>query len=148
MAKLSLRDAQQTPLFTFSFPQRIYYEDTDASGIVYHGQYVKYLERARTEWLRQLGFNNGELERKFKMVWVVNEITLNFLKPSRLDDLLDVSVAIESMGRVRVCFYQEIKRGDELILKARVSLAIVSSDSLKPIEMPADLKRKLDVTCK
>ncbi len=147
MAKLSLKDAQQTQLFTFSFPLRIYYEDTDSGGVVYHGQYVRFLERARTEWLRYLGFNNTELERKYKMLWVVTEMTLNFVKSARLDDNLDVTVAVETMGRVRCTFYQEVRRGDETILKARVTVASVAADSFKPIEFPSDVKRKMEATC-
>ncbi|MCA3001335.1 MAG: tol-pal system-associated acyl-CoA thioesterase [Rhodocyclaceae bacterium] len=146
MAKLSLRDAQQTQLFTFSFPLRIYYEDTDSGGVVYHGQYVRFLERARTEWLRFLGFNNIELERKYKMLWVVTEMTMQFLKPARLDDNLEVTVAVETMGRVRCTFRQEVKRGEEVILKARVTVASVSANAMKPIEFPADVKRKMEAT--
>lgn len=147
MAKLSLKDAQQTQLFTFSFPLRIYYEDTDSGGVVYHGQYVRFLERARTEWLRYLGFNNTELERKYKMLWVVTEMTLNFVKSARLDDNLEVTVSVETMGRVRCTFYQEVRRGDETILKARVTVASVAADSFKPIEFPSDVKRKMEATC-
>ncbi len=147
MAKISLKDAQQTQLFSYSFPLRIYYEDTDAGGVVYHGQYVRFLERARTEWLRHLGFNNTDLERKHKMLWVVTEMTLNFVKPARLDDNLDVTVAVETMGRVRCTFHQEVRRGDDVLLKARVTVAAVSADTFKPIELPADLKRKMEATC-
>jgi acyl-CoA thioester hydrolase len=147
MAKISLKNAEQTQLFTYSFPMRIYYEDTDSGGVVYHGQYVRFLERARTEWLRFLGFNNIELERKYKMLWVVTEMTMNFLKPARLDDNLDVTVAVETMGRVRCTFHQEVKRGDEILLNARVTVASVSADSFKPIEFPADVKRKMEATC-
>ncbi len=143
MAKLSLKDAQQTQLFTFSFPLRIYYEDTDSGGVVYHGQYVRFLERARTEWLRYLGFNNTELERKYKMLWVVTEMTINFVKPARLDDNLDVTVAVETMGRVRCTFHQEVRRRDETILKARVTVASVAADSFKPIVFPSVVKRKM-----
>lgn len=147
MAKISLKNAEQTQLFTYSFPLRIYYEDTDSGGVVYHGQYVRFLERARTEWLRFLGFNNIELERKYKMLWVVTELSMSFLKSARLDDNLDVTVAVETMGRVRCTFYQEIKRGDEVLLTARVTVASVSADSFKPIEFPADVKRKMEATC-
>lgn len=147
MAKLSLKNAQQTQLFTFAFPLRIYYEDTDSGGVVYHGQYVRFLERARTEWLRYLGFSNIELERKYKMFWVVTELTMNFIKPARLDDNLEVTVAVEAMGRVRCTFHQEVRRGDETLLKARVTVASVAADSFKPIEFPADVKRKMEATC-
>jgi acyl-CoA thioester hydrolase len=147
MAKLSLKNAQQTPLFTFAFPLRIYYEDTDSGGVVYHGQYVRFLERARTEWLRYLGFSNIDLEKRYKMFWVVTEMTLNFLKSAKLDDNLEVTVSVENMGRVRCTFYQEIRRGEEIILKARVTVASVAADSYKPIEFPAEVKRKMEATC-
>ena len=146
MAKLSLKNAQQTPLFTFDFPLRVYFEDTDASGVVYHAHYVKFLERARTEWLRHLGFSNSELERKYKMNWVIAEIAVEFLKPARLDDSVNISVAIENLGRVRCTFHQEIRRGEELLVKARVLVATVSADSFKPIEIPADLRKKMEAT--
>ena len=146
MAKLSLKNAQQSPLFTFDFPLRVYFEDTDASGVVYHAHYVKFLERARTEWLRYLGFSNSELERKYKMNWVIAEIAVEFLKPARLDDSVNISVAIENLGRVRCTFHQEIRRGDELLVKARVLVATVSADNFKPIEIPADLRKKMEAT--
>jgi acyl-CoA thioester hydrolase len=147
MAKLTLKDAQQTQLFTFAFPQRVYYEDTDAGGVVYHARYIHFLERARTEWLRYLGFNNGELTRKHKMLWVVSEITINYVKPARVDDALEVSVAVENMGRVRCTFHQEIRRGDEVLVKARVSVACVTAEGFKPMEIPADVKKKMEATC-
>lgn len=146
MAKLSLKNAQQTPLFTFDFPQRIYFEDTDAGGVVYHAQYLKFLERARTEWLRYLGFTNSELERKYKMLWVVSEIAVEFVKPAKLDEAVNISVSIENLGRVRCTFHQEIRRGDELLVRARVLVACVSADGFKPIEIPADVRKKMEAT--
>ena len=144
--KLSLKNARQTPLFTFDYPQRIYFEDTDAGGVVYHAQYLKFLERARTEWLRYLGFTNSELERKYKMLFIVSEIALEFLKPARLDDSVNISVALENLGRVRCTFQQEICRGEELLVKARVMVASVSADGFKPIEIPADVRKKMEAT--
>ena len=147
MAKLSLKDAQQTPLFTFDFPQRVYFEDTDAGGVVYHAQYVKFLERARTEWLRYLGFTNSELERNYKMLFIVSEIAVEFVKPARLDDAVNISVAIENLGRVRVTFHQEIRRGEDTLVKARVSVACVMAETFKPIEIPTDVRKKMEATC-
>ena len=147
MAKLSLKNAQQTPLFTFDFPQRVYFEDTDAGGVVYHAQYVKFLERARTEWLRYLGFTNSELVRKYKMLFIVSEIAVEFVKPAKLDDAINISVGIETMGRVRVTFHQEIRRGEDILVKAKVSVATVSAESFKPIEIPADVKKKMEASC-
>jgi acyl-CoA thioester hydrolase len=80
------------------------------------------------------------------MLWVVTEISMNFLKPARLDDNLEVSVAIETMGRVRCTFYQEVRRGEEVLLKARVTVASVSADGMKPIEFPSDVKRKMEAS--
>jgi len=146
MAKLSLRNAQQSPLFTFDFPLRVYFEDTDAGGVVYHAQYVKFLERARTEWLRYLGFTNSDLERKHKMLFIVSEIAVEFLKPARLDDSVNISVSIEALGRVRVTFHQEIRRGDDTLAKARVVVASVSADAFKPMEIPPELRKKMEAT--
>ncbi|MBL8510405.1 MAG: tol-pal system-associated acyl-CoA thioesterase [Betaproteobacteria bacterium] len=147
MAKLTLKNAQQTELFTFAYPMRVYFEDTDASGVVYHARYIHFLERARTEWLRTLGFNNGELNQKHSMFWVVSEVTVNYLRPARLDDALQVSVAIESMGRVRCTFHQEIRRGEETLIKARITVACVGAANFKPIEIPAEVRKKMEATC-
>ncbi|HEX9392713.1 MAG TPA: tol-pal system-associated acyl-CoA thioesterase [Usitatibacteraceae bacterium] len=147
MAKISLKNAQQTELFTFAFPQRVYFEDTDAGGVVYHARYIHFLERARTEWLRYLGFNNGELNRRHKMLWVVSEITINYVKPAKLDDALEVTVAVETLGRVRCSFHQEVRRGEETLVKARVTVACVAADNFKPIEIPADVRKKMEATC-
>ncbi len=147
MAKISLKNAQQTELFTFAFPQRVYFEDTDAGGVVYHARYIHFLERARTEWLRYLGFNNGDLNRRHKMLWVVSEININFVKPAKLDDALEVTVAVENLGRVRCSFHQEVRRGEETLVKARVTVASVAADTFKPIEIPADVRKKMEATC-
>ena len=113
---------------------------------MYHAQYVKFLERARTEWLRYLGFTNSDLERRHKMLFIVTEIAVEFLKPARLDDSVNISVAIEALGRVRVTFHQEIRRGDETLVKARVVVASVSADAFKPVEIPPDLRKKMEAT--
>ena len=147
MAKLSLKDAQQTPLFTFDFPQRVYFEDTDAGGVVYHAQYIKFFERARTEWLRHLGFTNSDLERKYKMLFVVSEIAVQFVKPAKLDDAINISVAIENLGRVRVTFHQEIRRGEDILVSARITVATVASESFKPVEIPTDVRKKMEASC-
>ena len=147
MAKLSLKNAQQTPLFTFDFPQRVYFEDTDAGGVVYHAQYVKFLERARTEWLRYLGFTNSELEQKYKIHFIVSEIAVEFVKPARLDDAINISVGIENLGRVRITFHQEIRRGEDILVKARVAVACVAAETFKPIEIPTDVRKKMEASC-
>ncbi len=147
MARLSLRHAEQTPLFAYAYPLRVYYEDTDAGGVVYHAQFVKYLERARTEWLRNLGFTNSDLTRTHRMVFIVSELSLEYLKPALLDDALNITVAIENLGRVRIQFAQEVRRGDELLVRARVVVASVAAQGFKPVELPPELKRKMEAMC-
>ncbi|MBL8519500.1 MAG: tol-pal system-associated acyl-CoA thioesterase [Betaproteobacteria bacterium] len=147
MAKLSLRHAEQSPLFTFECPMRVYYEDTDAGGVVYHAQFVKYLERARTEWLRHLGFTNSDLERKHGLVFIVSELHVEYLKPALLDDALNVTVGIESVGRVRIVFAQEVRRDHDLLVKARVVVASVAANGFKPVALPPELEKKMEAMC-
>jgi acyl-CoA thioester hydrolase len=144
MTRIALKPALQSELFTYSFPVRIYFENTDAGGVVYHAEYLKFLERARTEWLRHLGYDHQALARDHKVVFVVSSMAIDFLKPARLDDTLAVSVQLESVGRVRCVFAQEVRREDEVLVKAGVSVACLARESFKPVEIPAALKRKME----
>ena len=146
MAKLNLKQATQSALFDYAVPIRIYFEDTDAGGVVYHAQYIKFLERARTEWLRSLGFTNTELEAQHGVIFIVTEISVQFLRPARLDDLIEVSVVVTELTRVRGIFCQEIRIAEQLLLSAKVTVATVNAKTLKPCEMPAELKRKMAAT--
>ena len=102
------------------------------------------MERARTEWLRHLGYDHQVLAREHRVVFVVSAIAVDFLKPARLDDNLAVSVRLESLGRVRCIFEQEIRREDEPLVKARVTVACLVTESFKPAEIPPGLKRKME----
>jgi tol-pal system-associated acyl-CoA thioesterase len=144
VSKIAMKPSLQPELFTYSFPVRVYFENTDAGGVVYHGEYLKLLERARTEWLRHLGYDHQALARDHRVIFVVSAIAVEFLKPARLDDNLAVSVRLESIGRVRCVFEQEIRREDEALVKARVTVASLANDSFKPAEIPAGLKRKME----
>lgn len=144
MSKIAMKPSLQPELFTYSFPVRVYFENTDAGGVVYHSEYLKFMERARTEWLRHLGYDHQVLAREHKAVFVVSAIHVDFLKPARLDDNIAVSVRLESVGRVRCVFEQEIRREDEVLVRARVTVACLVTDSFKPAEIPAGLKRKME----
>ena len=144
MSKIATRSALQPELFVYSFPVRVYFENTDAGGVVYHGEYLKFLERARTEWLRHLGYDHQMLGRVHKAVFVVSSMAIDFVKPARLDDAIAVSVKVESLGKVRCVFQQEIRREDEVLVRARVTVACVSAEAFKPIEIPEALKRKME----
>jgi len=136
----------QPELFTYSFPVRVYYENTDAGGVVYHSEYLKFLERARTEWLRHLGFDHQALGRNHKVVFVVSSMAIDFAKPAKLDDMVAVSVQLESLGKVRSVFVQEIRREDEVLVKAKVTVACLTVDSFKPVEIPEPLRRKMEAS--
>jgi acyl-CoA thioester hydrolase len=120
----------------FSLPVRVYYEDTDAAGVVYYANYLRFLERARTEWLASRGHPVTELERVHGIVFVVRRIEVDYRRAARLSDALDVTVAIEAVRRASLTIRQQVMRGAELVVSARVMLACVERASLKPARIP------------
>ena len=144
MSRIATRPSLQPELFAYSFPIRVYYENTDAGGVVYHAEYLKFLERARTEWLRHLGFDHHGLARTHRVQLIVTSIAVDFAKPARLDETLAVGVQLESLGKARCVFAQEIRREDEVLARAKVTVACVSGEALRPIEIPEPLRRKME----
>lgn len=124
----------------FSWPVRVYFQDTDAGGVVYHASYVNFMERARTEWLRTFGYSNADLMKTFGMVFVVRSIKLDYLRPALLDDLLEVTAQVKDIGRSRVTLLQTVRRGDVLLTEAEVHLVCVSLEGFKPVSVPEVLK--------
>lgn len=116
----------------FSWPTRIYWEDTDAGGVVYHARYVAFMERARTEWMRALGFGQERTRTDHGMVFAVRAMTLDFLKPARLDDALDVTATLVQCKRASMVFDQAVCRGDETLLTAQVRIAALDASTFKP----------------
>ncbi|WP_114418303.1 tol-pal system-associated acyl-CoA thioesterase [Marinospirillum perlucidum] len=119
----------------FTWPLRVYYEDTDAGGIVYYVNYLKFMERARTEWLRTLGWEQADLPWLF----VVRRADTEYRQPARLDDYLQVKTEMASARGARLVFSQSVCRGQELLCQARVEVACVDRESLKPVRLPQDL---------
>jgi acyl-CoA thioester hydrolase len=146
MTRIAVKPTLQPELFVYSFPVRVYFENTDAGGVVYHGEYFKFLERARTEWLRHLGFDHQSLGRDHGMLFAVTSMAIDFQKAARLDDNLAVSVRLESLGKVRSVFSQEIRRDDEVLVVAKVTVASLAAHNFKPIEMPAALRKKMEAS--
>ena len=144
MSRIAVKPTLQPELFVYSFPVRVYFENTDAGGVVYHAEYLKFLERARTEWLRHLGFDHQGLARNHRVSLVVTSLSIDFTKAARLDDNIAVSVHLESLGKVRCVFAQEIRRDDEVLAKARVTVACVTGDNFKPTEIPGGLRKKME----
>lgn len=108
-------------------PVRIYWEDTDAGGIVFYGNYLKFMERARTEWLRSLGFDQEGLRSEGEGMFVVAETSLRYLQPARLDDVLTVTVTLVERGRASVAFEQQVWRGETLLNEDRIRIGWVQS---------------------
>jgi len=130
-----------TPGDAFAFPVRVYWEDTDAGGVVYHASYVRFLERARTEYFRALGIEQDALRRDNDVLFVVAELRLRFLRPARLDDYLEVGVRLHERRAASLAFHQTIQRvGDgELLVDAQVRAACVSATALRPRAIPDGL---------
>ncbi len=127
----------------FSWPTRVYWEDTDAGGVVYHAQYLAFLERARTEWLRARGYGQEQLRGAHDLVFAVRAMRIDFRKPARLDDALDVSVALRECRRASLVIDQQIRRDGELLLDAEVKVAALSAGDFRPRAIPASLYDEL-----
>ena len=121
----------------FSFPIRVYWEDTDGGGVVYHANYLCFLERARTEWVRAQGIGQQRLREQEDLVMAVREMHLDFIKPARLDDLLQVSVTLMERRRASFRVSQELFRGDECLLRADVRIACLNASSFLPRALPS-----------
>ncbi len=132
----------------FSIPVRIYYEDTDAGGVVYYANYLKFLERCRTEWLRAIGHEQADLLREPGIAFVVRSVALEYLKPARLDDLLTVSLEVERITKSQIFFGQHIRRatpeGDEELLSGRVQIVCVNAAKMKITSIPVELRTQLE----
>lgn len=134
---------KQKALPAFTLPVRVYFQDTDAGGVVYHASYVNFLERARTEWLRERhGYSNAGLMKEFGVVFVVRSLKLDYLKPALLDDLLTVSAQIKEVGRSKVVLHQSVMRGEEVLLEAEIHLVCVTVDGFRPIAVPGILSEQ------
>jgi len=123
-------------------PVRVYFQDTDAGGVVYHASYVNFMERARTEWMRTHGYSNAGLMKEFGVVFVVRSLKMDYLKPALLDDLLDVTAQIKEIGRSRISLLQSVRRGEEVLTEAEVHLVCVSLESFKPVSVPEVLRNQ------
>ena len=123
----------------FVFPVRIYYEDTDAGGVVYHANYLRFMERARTEWLRDHGYELNKLEQEFGFLFAVRSVSIDYLKPAYLNDLLSIQVSIARTGRVSLDIDQEVYRDKVLLCRARIKLAGVAVDTFRPMALPFTL---------
>ena len=128
----------------FSLPVRVYYEDTDAGGVVYYANYLKFCERARTEWLRTFGVSQQALIDEQGLGFVVRSVQADYLAPARLDDALIVVTQVAMLRRASILFEQQLMRGQELLFTARVLLASIDLRRQKPVAIPASLHAPLE----
>lgn len=132
---------------TWTARYRVYWEDTDAGGVVYHARYLHFFERARSDWLRQLGFPQADLRAGRDRLFAVSRMTTDFIAPARLEDELEVGVAVQAVGAASVRFVQRIHRHDgELLATAEVRVACLDAACFRPARIPADVMNALKTT--
>ena len=137
----------KAPLPTFTWPVRAYYEDTDASGVVYHAAYLHYFERARTEWLRAMGFSQHQLRERQSVVFTVANLEVDYLRPARLDDELIVTVVVQQMRRASLVFSQTLHRAAEpdlVLARARVRVGCVDVAAFRPCPLPDEFREYVE----
>ena len=122
------------------WPIRIYYEDTDSGGVVYHSNYLKFMERARTEWLRDFEIDQKALKDNLNLMFVVHEIDIKFIRPAVFNDEIEVQTKKDKLGSVKIELEQKIFRSSELLIESRVVVASVNSISMKPMRIPNEIK--------
>ena len=127
----------------FLLPVRVYYQDTDAGGVVYHSTHLNFMERARYEWLRELGFDVHSLVEVHKMLFMVRSLEIEYFKPAVLDDLLHVTVKVTKIGRSRITISQEIYCSHVRLVSADIHVVCVGSETFKPVSIPAPLREKI-----
>ena len=130
----------------FLWPVRVYYEDTDSGGVVYYANYLKFMERARTEWLRQLGFEQDELIHNDDVIFAVRSVQVDYLLPARFNDELKVSARLIEQGRASLTIEQKITRvmDSSLLCKGTVKIVTLRPDSFKPRAIPDQIKQQIN----
>ena len=132
---------QQQP---FAWPLRVYYEDTDVGGVVYYANYLKFLERARTEWLRTIGFEMSAMAAGHGVHFVVQRAEVDFLRPARLDDALVATVSLLRAGRARLVLEQAVMKDGQVLARGKITLACITTDTWQPAPMPDTLKEAVE----
>ena len=144
---MPITELHQAP---FRFPLRIYWEDTDAGGVVFYANYLKFFERARTEWLRSLGFEQEPLRAQTGSIFIVTDTRVRYLRPARLDDLLAVTVHVEHAGRAQMTIAQQawrqLPRGEELLAEGTIRIGCVDAGTFKPQRIPTAIAESLNTT--
>ena len=126
-----------------NIPVRVYYQDTDAGGVVFHAQYLAFMERARSEMLNAAGIDLARFSERHALLFMVHRIEITYHLPAKLNDLLSVGAEVVKMGRASLVFRHRVERGAELLVEADVTLALVDKDRMRPARMPGELQQAL-----
>ena len=124
---------------TFAWHVRVYYEDTDAGGVVYYANYLKFYERARTEMLRELGYEQDRLMENEQVIFVVRSVQVDYLKPTKFNELIQISADIAKLGPASLTFEQEMSRDDVILSRAMIRIACLDANTMRPKEIPQEL---------
>lgn len=148
---MTVKPAEPQASEPFSWPVRVYYEDTDAGGVVFYANYLRFMERARSEWLRALGFEQPRLAAEHGVLFVVRAVQIEYLKPSRFNDSLQVTVEVVNVGASRIRFQQRVMREEEgammqELVTAAVDVVCVTTDGFRPSRVPRELREKMNIT--
>lgn len=127
----------------FRWPIRVYYENTDAGGVVYHADYLKFFERARTEALRSLGFEQPDVKEQDGVIFVVRSMEIKYVQPAKFNELLEVASRLQEVGRCRFVFEQKLLRGETVLTSAIVEVASVDAGRFRPTAIPARILEKM-----
>jgi acyl-CoA thioester hydrolase len=140
MADLHPHDRAVLPESGFHWAVRVYYDDTDAGGVVYHASYLRYMERARTEWLRARGFDHTTLARDLGILFIVRTLSVKYQRPAVLDDVLQVRVVPVRASRGLILFRQSVERDATILVRGEVSVASVDAATLRVVPLPGPLQ--------
>jgi len=124
-------------------PVRVYYQDTDAGGVVFHAQYLAFMERARSELLNEAGIDLGRFAERHGLLFMVHELAVKYHRPARLNDMLSVSAEVVKLGHASLVFRQRVERDGELLVEAEVTLALVERGRMRPARIPEELEQAL-----
>ena len=143
-----MNSKNKTKAKEFSWPVRVYYEDTDSGGVVYYANYLKFMERARTELLRSLGFQQDQLQQELDIIFAVHSANIQYKKPARFNDELKVITSIALLGKASILFKQTVylvssPGGDEVLAEAEIKIACLKAESFIPKSIPASIKEKI-----
>ncbi|RLJ60587.1 acyl-CoA thioester hydrolase [Litoreibacter meonggei] len=127
---------------THSFSLRVYYEDTDLAGIVYYANYLKFIERARSEWVREIGVDQVALKAEQGIVFAVRRVEADYLSPAKFDDVLSVTTDVQDISAARITLTQDVSRGNDVLFKSVVTLVCLGVDG-RPQRLPADIRQQM-----